>query len=53
MAGAGNRRAALPASTNPGASASTVEAAILSSAVPTASLSVTTVDRGRLDVSGV
>jgi len=44
--------AALYASTYAGASAATIKAAILNSAVPTASLSGTTVTGGRLNVSG-
>ncbi|PTA68742.1 S8 family peptidase [Deinococcus arcticus] len=44
--------AALYASTHPGASAQSIRAAILGSAVPTASLSGKTVTGGRLNVSG-
>jgi subtilisin family serine protease len=44
--------AALYAARNPGASAAQIKAAILGSAVPTASLSGITVTGGRLDVSG-
>ncbi|MEW6322776.1 MAG: S8 family peptidase [Acidobacteriota bacterium] len=44
--------AALYAATHPGASASTIRNAILSSAVPTSSLSGKTVTGGRLNVSG-
>lgn len=44
--------AALYAATHPGASASTIKSAIMSSAVPTASLSGKTVTGGRLNVSG-
>ena len=44
--------AALYASTYPGSSAATIKAAILNSAVPTASLSGKTVTGGRLNVSG-
>ena len=44
--------AALYASTHPGASAATIKAAILNSAVPTASLAGKTVTGGRLNVSG-
>jgi len=44
--------AALYAASNPGASASAIKAAILSSAVPTASLAGKTVTGGRLNVSG-
>ncbi len=44
--------AALYASTRPGSSAATIKAAILGSAVPTASLSGKTVTGGRLNVSG-
>ena len=44
--------AALYAASHPGASAATIKAAILGSAVPTASLTGRTVTGGRLDVSG-
>jgi subtilisin family serine protease len=44
--------AALYASTHPGASAATIKSAILSSTIPTASLSGITVTGGRLNVSG-
>jgi subtilisin family serine protease len=44
--------AALYAATHPGASAATIKSAILSSAVPTTSLSGITVTGGRLNVSG-
>ncbi|MEO6219093.1 MAG: S8 family peptidase [Ginsengibacter sp.] len=44
--------AALYASTHPGSSAATIKAAILNSAVPTASLSGKCVTGGRLNVSG-
>lgn len=44
--------AALYASTHPGATAAQIKSAILSSAVPTASLSGKTVTGGRLNVSG-
>ena len=44
--------AALYASTHPGSSAATIKAAILGSAIPTASLSGKTVTGGRLNVSG-
>jgi subtilisin family serine protease len=44
--------AALYASTNPGATAAAIKAAILSSATPTASLSGRTVTGGRLNVGG-
>ncbi|CAN5330797.1 hypothetical protein BH20ACI1_BH20ACI1_08500 [soil metagenome] len=44
--------AALYAASNPGASAATIKAAILNSAVPTASLTGKTVTGGRLNVSG-
>ncbi len=44
--------AALYAAYHPGSSAATIKSAILSSAVPTASLSGKTVTGGRLDVSG-
>ena len=44
--------AALYASTHPGSSAATIKSAILSSAVPTASLGGKTVTGGRLNVSG-
>ncbi|HBE42049.1 MAG TPA: peptidase S8, partial [Bacteroidales bacterium] len=44
--------AALYASTKSGASAATIKAAILNSAVPTASLSGKCVTGGRLNVSG-
>ncbi len=44
--------AALYAASNPGASAATIKAAILNSAIPTASLSGKCVTGGRLNVSG-
>jgi len=44
--------AALYASSHPGASAANIKAAILGSAVPTASLSGKVVTGGRLDASG-
>jgi len=44
--------AALFAASNPGATAATIKAAILNSAVPTASLAGKTVTGGRLNVSG-
>jgi subtilisin family serine protease len=44
--------AALYAATHPGASAATIKSAILSSAIPTTSLSGITVTGGRLNVSG-
>jgi subtilisin family serine protease len=44
--------AALYAASNPGSSAAQIRNAIMSSAVPTASLSGITVTGGRLNVSG-
>ena len=44
--------AALYASTHPGATAAQIKSAILSSVVPTTSLSGKTVTGGRLNVSG-